>query len=330
MSPGMGRPKSTWLDLPPRMCARRSKKGVRYYYQAGGKKIPLGSNLLEAKEEWARLEHNGPKLLFPKVARQYRAATFDTFSPSTRDHYERALRNLEVYLRKYSLEQIQSRHVKKYLRGRSKKGAAQFEKRVLSAVFNWARGEGLTNAQNPCPGIKFSRAERKAFEPTGRRRVYVTEGMFQAVYGRGDAVLQDAMDLALLSGQRPSDLLKARRSDIIDGVWTVVQQKTGAIVQIKVEGELAAVLERGLLRPRAAQSVYILADRHGQRLLYSALNRRFREARGAETWQFRDIRAKTATDSPDLRSAQELLGHENETTTTVYRRPRGAVSPLKR
>lgn len=305
---------------------------VLYYYQAAGKQIALGANLLAAKEEWARLEANGPKLLFPKVARQYRTATFAAFSASTKDHYERALRNLEVYLRKYSLEQIQPRHIKKYLRGRSKKGAAMFEKRVLSAVFNWARGEGLTNAANPCPGIKFSRAERKGFEPLGRRKVYVTESLFQACYERADEVLQDAMDLALLTGQRPSDLLKARLDDIVDGVLWVDQQKTGKRVGIRVEGDLAVVVERIMARPRKVKSVYLIADRRGQRVLYGALNRRHREARGEETWQFRDLRAKTASDSPNLKAAQELLGHESEqTTASVYRRVRGAtVAPLRR
>lgn len=331
MIAGMGRPKKSWLDLPPRMCARRLKNSVRYYYQAGGKKIPLGTNLLDAKEEWARLEANGPKLLFPKVARQYRAAMFPSFSASTKDHYERALRNLEVYLRKFTLEQIQPRHVKNYLRKRSKKGAAMFEKRVLSAVLNWARGEGLTNAANPCRDIKFSRAERKAFEPLGKRERYVTDEEFQAVYERACELVRDMMDLAHLTGQRPGDLLVARRQDIQEGVWTIVQQKTGATVRIRVEGELAEVLERILGRARAVQSVYILADRRGQRYLYGALNRRFRAARGAATWQFRDLRAKTASESATLADAKALLGHKSEqTTATVYRRSRGAVSPLKR
>lgn len=333
MTVGMGRPKSAWHDLPPRMAARRLASGkVLYYYQAGGKKIPLGANLIAAKEEWARLDANGPKLLFPKVAKQYRMALFDGFSASTKDHYERALRSLEVYLRRYTLEQIQPRHVKKWLRDRSKKGAAMFEKRVLSAVYNWARGEGLTSAPNPCQGVKFSKAERRAFEPMGRRKVYVTDSDFQETYARGDEVLQDVMDLAYLSGQRPGDILKARRTDIVEGVWWIDQQKTGKRVGIRVEGELSAVLERILTRPRKVQSVHIIADQRGQRLLYSALNRRHRAARGEATWQFRDIRAKTASDSETLKEAQELLGHEIETTTAaVYRRAKGSiVAPLKR
>lgn len=333
MTAGMGRPKTVWRDLPPKMGGRLLASGrVLYYYQAGGKKVPLGENLQAAKEEWARLEANGPKLLFPKVAKLYRAALLAGFSLSTQDHYERALRVLEVYLRKYTLEQIQPRHVKKWLRDRSKKGAAMFEKRVLSAVFNWARGEGLTNAPNPCQGVKFSRAEKRSFEPMGRRKVYVTDERFQETYARGDEVLQDIMDLAYLAGQRPGDILKALRSDIADGIWWVDQQKTGKRVGIKVEGDLAAVLDRILTRQRKVKSIYIISDQRGQRVLYSALNRRHRAARGDSPWQFRDIRAKTATDSETLKAAQELLGHESEqTTASIYRRAKGSiVAPLAR
>jgi integrase len=332
MTLGMGRPKSTWHDLPPRMKGRRLASGkVLYYYQAAGKQIALGSNLPAAKEEWARLEANGPRVLFPHIAAQYRAATFSGFSASTKAHYEHALRNLEVYFRRYVLEQIQPRHIKHYLRKRSRKGAALFEKRVGSALFNWARGEGLTNAPNPFLGIRFSRAEKRTYEPMGRRKVYVTEAMFQAVYALGDDVLKDAMDLGYLTGQRPSDLLKARRADIVDGVWWIDQQKTGKRIGIAVTGALAAVLERILKRPRKVQSVHIIADRRGQRVLYNALNRRFCAARGDADWQFRDIRARTASDALDLKRAQELLGHESEqTTATVYRRARGSVvAPLE-
>ena len=335
MTVGMGRPKTSWVDAPPRMTRRPRKRlgGFLYYYQAAGKKIPLGSNLLTAKEEWARLERRGPKTLFPDVAKLYRAC-FKDFSISTRDHYERALRNLEVYFRKHTLEQVQPHHVKAYLRKRSKKGAALFEKRVGSAMFNWARGEGHTPAPNPFHGIKFTKAEKRAFDRLGRRKVYVTDAMYREVWIRGDAVLQDAMDLAYRTGQRPGDLLRARRQDIEDGVpfdgrsvrvLRFTQEKTGAKVAVVIEGELERDVARILGRPRKVPSMYLIADRHGQRVTRGALNDRFRKARGEATWQFRDIRAKTATDMPDLKRAQLLLGHADETTTVIYRRSTGDV-----
>jgi integrase len=329
----VGRKKWSWPDLPPRMTARRLASGkVLYYYQAAGKKIPLGANRVTANEEWARHEAGvGLVRRFPQISADYRKATFPTFSVSTRGHYETALNNLDLAFKAFTLEQIEPRHIKDYMRRRTRKGAAIFEKRVGSTFFNWAREEGHTRADNPFRGVKFSKAESRAYGIKGKRDVYVTDEQFQAVYDRGDAILQDAMDLAILTGQRPSDLLKARRQDIVDGVLWFTQVKTGHRMGLRVEGELASVLARILSRERAVPSMYLLCDRNGQRLLYGALNDRFNAARGAAIWQFRDIRAKAATDSPDLKRAQELLGHAQETTTTVYRRSKGKiVSPLQR
>lgn len=327
----MGRPKSAWLDLPPRMAARKLVSGkVLYYYQAQGKKIPLGSNLLTAKQEWARLESGAGPVLFPQVANKYRAATFGSFSVSTKDHYERALRTLEVSFRKFALEQITPKDVKDYMKRRTKKGAAMFEKRVLSAMYSWAREEGITSAPNPCSGVKFSKVERKTYKIVGRRTHYVTGTEFDETHARGDEAVQDTMDLALYGGQRPSDILKAMRQDVKDGVWRVEQQKTGKVVLIRVEGELQRVIERILARKRP--SMYLISNESGERLTYEAFRRRFTKARDGATWQFRDIRAKAASDSDTLKDGQLLLGHENERTTAAsYRRSsKDAVSPLKR
>ena len=297
-----------------------------------GKKIALGANRAAANEQWARLEGGGSADQFPHIVSRYHQTTFEGHSLQTKRHYASALDKLMGAFKDFTLEQIEPKHVKEYMRRRTKKGAAIFEKRVLSTLFNWARGEGLTKAANPCRDIKFSKAEKRGFEPLGRRQRYVTNAEFDEVHARGDDILKDAMDLALLTGQRPSDLLKARRQDIIDGVLWVDQQKTGTRVGIRVEGALAVILERIQKRERAVQSLYLIADRRGQRVTYDALHVRFRKAVGDGGWQFRDIRAKAASDSPDLKRAQQLLGHANEqTTASVYRRMKGnVVAPLER
>jgi integrase len=325
----VGRGKWVWKELPRRMKGRELASGkVLYYYQSGGKQIPLGSNYQQAIEKWAQLESGGVTKRFPQISALYRD-TLDGLAVSTKAHYRIALDNLDLAFKAFRLEQIEPKDVKGYMRRRSKKGAARFEKRVLSAFFNWAREEGHTSSTNPCAGVKFSKAERKVYG-TGKRTVYVTDTQFQETYAKADDVVKDAMDLALLTGQRVSDLLKARRQDIADGAFWIAQEKTGKRMGVRVEGELKTVLERIQGRQRDVPSMYLLSDQRGQRITYAAFYARFRKA-GA-TWQFRDIRAKAATDSPDLKRAQQLLGHESEQTTAgVYRRSRGeVVKPLER
>jgi len=76
-----------------------------------------------------------------------------------------------------------------------------------------------------------------------------------------------------------------------------------------------------------------LQDGNGQRLASGALRTRFDKARKASgvDFQFRDIRAKTATDAENLAHAQKLLGHKSRAMTEHYTRNRKGeqVNPLK-
>lgn len=313
------------------MTGRESGGKVHYYHQRAGKKKPLGTDKAEALRQWAILEAGSIGSGFIPVADAYEKHMKPHLADNSRRHYAIALDNLRLAFGKGNLEQIEPVHVKQYIRRRTKKGAAIFEKKVLSALFNWAREEGLTKASNPCHGIKFSQAERKVIGKLGKRDRYVTDTEFHEVWTRADPLMQDVMDLAYRTGQRPSDVLKMTRQDIRDGTLMVVQAKTGAKVPIRIEGKLKTVLERALARPRAIQSMFIVANPKGQRLSYDAMHKRFLKALGDGKWQFRDIRAKTATDLPDIKRAQGLLGHATEQTTTVYRRSKGLpIAPLDR
>jgi integrase len=55
-------------------------------------------------------------------------------------------------------------------------------------------------------------------------------------------------------------------------------------------------------------------------LIQSKLRKRFNKARklAGVDFQFRDIHAKTATDTDDLAHSQKLLGHKNRDMTEHY------------
>ena len=184
---------------------------------------------------------------------------------------------------------------------------------------------GYTDAPNPCQGVK-------GFTEKGRDR-YVTDEEFAAVWAKADATLRDAMDLALLTGQRPSDVLKMRREDIREGALFIAQNKTGAKRAIEIIGELAEVIKRIRARPRERLSAYLIQDDNGRPLTLAALGSRFTKARKVSgvSFQFRDIRAKTASDIADLGHSQRLLGHKHRDMTEHYVRQRigQRVKPLR-
>lgn len=113
---------------------------------------------------------------------------------------------------------------------------------------------------------------------------------------------------------------KVKREDIRDGALRIVQNQTGAKRAIEITGALKTLLDRIASRPRVRVSAFVIQDDCGRPLSAVALRSRFDKARKAAgvSFQFRDIRAKAATDTADLAHSQMLLGHKNRDMTEHY------------
>ncbi|WP_051937889.1 tyrosine-type recombinase/integrase [Ferriphaselus sp. R-1] len=325
----MGRKRTTNHNLPPRM----HLKGKMYYHvstDSPRKWTKLADDLGLAKRLWAEIESEQPDpndCTFSGIVARYKKQVLPSKAPRTQLDNEKELERLVAVFGGMPIETIKPHHIKRYLeeRGKTAKVRANRERALFSHVFNFARECGYTDATNPCMGVKGHRE-------AGRDR-YIEDAEFLAVWNKADAAVQDAMDLAHLTGQRPADLLKMNRSDIREGTLCLAQNKTGKKLRIEVEGELLALLERIQSREGYGLAVdALLQDGNGQRLSYGALRSRFDKARIAAkvSFQFRDIRAKTATDTEDLAHAQRLLGHRNRAMTEHYTRNRKGdkVRPL--
>jgi integrase len=319
----MPRRRSKHFDLPPHM----QRKRFAYYYVAKDKWIPLGSDRNKALLAWAQLEQTEPDeslTTLAVAAERYRKDELPKKAPSTQEEYKRALKELLPVFGKVKLEAIQPKHVRAYLDRRSRKIAGNREIAVLSALFNRAREWGYTRAANPCAGVRRN-------QERGRDK-YVTDEEYGRVYAAADPVLRDAMALAYYTGQRVSDVLKIRRTDLRDGVLWIRQGKTSANLRIVVEGELRRTIER--ITARGVVGLHLLTTACGERLTYDALQGRFRKARAAAgvEFQFRDLRAKAATDLENLDLAQKLLGHSGRQMTEHYTKKRAGerVRPVDR
>lgn len=336
----------TTNNLPPRLRARkRWKTGkVFYYYDTGRKpnrEIPLGSDYALALKKWAEFEidakprHNDI-ITFRYVAERYIKEVVPHKALSTqRDN----MRELEWLYKFFDnppapLNQIKPIHIRQYLDWRQAKSRANREKALISHIWNKAREWGYTELPNPCAGVKGNKE-------TGRKEIYIEDEIFDRVYQVASAPLQDAMALAYLTGQRPSDVLKMRETDIIDNCIEVTQDKTGKKLRISIEGELESLMQRILKRKsqHVIRSLYLIVNENGERLSKSTLRSQFDIARAKAginktDFQFRDLRAKAGTDkaeSSDIWQAQKQLGHSDVTITHRYVRARKGdkVKPTK-
>ena len=342
---GMGRKRTKDLHLPPRM---RIRKG-RYYYDTQKKprkEIPLGADYAAALVKWAELEGTGlipsnTAPTFGMAAERYKRDVIPTKAPRTQADNEDELAQLLKVFRTAPLEGIKPQHVRGYMDARGARVRANREKALLSHIFNKAREWGYTSAPNPCSGVK-------GFREDGREK-YVEEAEFRAVYAQACIPVRNAMDLAYLAGQRPADVLKMTTGDVRDGFLWVRQNKTKAKLRIALEGELGALVGRLTFKPVGKiASPYLIRNEEEQPLTYSAMTQRFTKAREAAIeraresgqtglaaslagFQFRDLRARAASDIDDLRSAQRLLGHHSATMTETYVRARvgDRVKPVK-
>lgn len=309
-------------------------KGETYYHvstDSPRKWTKLGKDLVAAKRMWAEIEGECPApqdFSFHGIAARYRKEVFPTKAPRTVRDNEAELAKLEAVFGAMPIDKIKPHHIKRYLeeRGKTAKIRANREKALFSHIFNFAREYGYTDAPNPCAGVK-------GHKETGRDR-YIEDAEYKAVRDKAHFSLQDAMDMAYLTGQRPADLFKLNCIDIQNGELLVTQNKTGKKLCIAVVGELKDLIQR--IQGRQTFSVgcdALLQDGNGQRLSYGVLRVRFDKARkdAAVDFQFRDIRAKSATDSEDLARAQKLLGHKARSMTERYTRDRKGdkVLPLK-
>ena len=325
----MGRQRTTNRDMPKGM----TKKGKNFYHvtTSGPRKwTPLGQDRAIALMAWARIEGAEPDpslKTFEAIALRYEREVIPTKARRTQCDNLKELELLRAVFNRVQIDRIKPHHVRAYLdkRGQAAKCRANREKALLSHLFNRAREWGYTDAPNPCQGVK-------GFKELGRDR-YVSDVEFAAVREAAHPTVRDAMDIALLTGQRPADVLKIKRADIHDGALWIVQNKTGAKRAIEVTGELKALIDRMNARPRERISAFLIQDDDGKPLRTDALRSRFDKARKAAgvSFQFRDIRAKAATDTGDLAHSQLLLGHKRREMTEHYvkRRTGERVKPLR-
>ncbi|WP_272970413.1 tyrosine-type recombinase/integrase [Comamonas terrigena] len=336
------------VNAMPGLRSRKHRSGKTYYYfdtgTKGEKEIPLGSNHREAVKKWIELSNMPAPIAqetFADLADRYEAEVIPGKAKSTQQTQRGDLRKLREFFCNPTpapLNEIKPKHVYLLLQwAKDTPTTANRLKRTFSHMFNMARAWGWTENENPCTGIEG--------HALGKREVYITDEVFRAVYAAGSDLLKDAMDLAYLTGQRPSDVRDLSEHDIKDGHLVIKQSKTSAPLRFVIEGALADLLARLAMRKagRKLHSSNLLTNNRGGAATKITLRRHFEEARASAAaaalkeghdqlateitaFWFYDLRAKAADDVADDRgeqAASKQLGHASVSTTKRHYLRRG-------
>ena len=318
--PPLGRRRSVNIDLPMHM----QRKGTSYYYVCEGKWTPLGNDLPRAKRKWAELEDGGRSQSVGDLVQKYldwlagkpRAAS----TLAQYRSYHKAL--AEAF--PVSARALRTSHVQLWADGEQRRSTYVYGCVALLTAA-WRKGRAWEDV---------SVEILVDLDTPQGRDVYMEDGQFRAIYEQAKPWMRVAMDLGYLIGPRPSDLRALRWEQVRDGLLYLRDTKTKKRQAKRVTPELAAVLAEARQRPIVG--LFVVANDKGRPVSRGAFSDewlRARRAAGVEGVQFRDIRAKAATDADAAdQDAQALLGHTTRGMTEHYIRRRKTViaEPNKR
>lgn len=326
--------------LPDRVYINR---GWHFYVDDAGKWHKLGKIWdRSAKERWLELSEG-------KSADGTVAKLLDDFlelceglvragkrAKRTYADNEVEARALKLVLGRTAAHLLTSRHVKSYLNKRNDKDGrpapvrANREIALLSSAYAWAMGrdEWPKIALNPCYGVR-----RNAEAP---RREYVQTQQLVCFGKIAPDWMRRYVLLKRITGLRQGDLLRLTPANITDRGLELVTGKTRRRMRFRWSWGLRVVIDSIVASQGDVKKLALFPARHGGRM--SSLGFRAAWARamtefvagGGVKFRENDIRAKTASDASSLARAQELLGHEESSTTARhYRRGVAKVTPLR-
>ncbi|WP_445572169.1 tyrosine-type recombinase/integrase [Pseudomonas sp. E102] len=338
-------------NLPQNLYFDARRSTYRYRRPTDGKWFPFGSDRVKAIDAAKQLNlefMRGADLVGAVLGSS--SATFSGFL----DHYEAKVlppRELAkgtlglyaVHFRRFrkhfegkALDQITIRMVAEMLDALTPRTANQC-RALLIDIFNHAAAKGLC-PDNPAAST-INRIEKK------QRKRHTVEGL-KAIREKSPAWLQNAIDLALITAQRRTDILNMRFDGVREGFLYVVQQKTAkasdaAWIRFKVTEELQAVISRCRDDIASPYLVHRRPDRlkqkqaqtkdHWTQVEERYLTRAFKEAREAagcyKGWKeeempgFHEVRALSLHLYQKAgKDGQTIAGHASESMTRNYQK----------
>lgn len=343
-----GLPQNLYFD------ARRST--YRYRRPTDGKWFPFGADRLKAIDAAKQLNlefMRGADLVGSVMGNtsDLFIGFLDTYERDVLPPRELAKGTLGLYavhfrrFRKHfegkAVDQITIRMIAEMLDALTPRTANQC-RALLIDIFNHAAAKGLC-PDNPAAST-INRIEKK------QRKRHTVDGL-KAIREKAPAWLQNAIDLALITAQRRTDILDMRFDGVREGYLYLVQKKTAkasdaAWIHFRVTPELQAVISRCRDNTASPYLVHRKPDRlkqkqtqtkdHWTKVEERYLTRAFKEAREAagcyKGWKeeempgFHEVRALSLHLYKKAgKDGQKIAEHASEDLTKNYQRDHAEV-----
>jgi hypothetical protein len=327
--------------------SRKNKAGkitAYYFYDMrpeGKPDVPLGRDYDEAIKQWEELHLRKPRITgtLEEAFEAWEADVLPTYgNAGTRRNYAAHLKRLRPVFGASTWDAIEFTHLKGYLKARNAKTQGNREMALLSIVWNWARGEGLTKLPYPAAGMERARWKNKE----QARQFEVTDAIFQAIHACGDTVLQATMDLATATGLRLTDcrhlLLPPGES------LRVTSSKTGKAAEFDLTA--SPILTRIVQQRRTvkADHLMLLTTPNGKPVSATMLRDRYDTARAKaaerpenaaiadqiRAMYLRDCRKRASDLAGSVEEASNLLQHSSVALTQKHYRTRATkLKPVR-
>lgn len=233
----------------------RDRHGViRHYYRRPGRPRvtlpgePGSSEFMAAYELALQGERQVQTVRFQPgsigalIAAYYTSPGWAQLQPQTQRGYRRILDAFRETYGAGTVANLRSAHLVKVLdKYADRPEAGKRLLKLLRSVYRFAIARGLAR-HDPTQGVKVEARKSAGFRPWTDADIEA----FKQYWPEGSRE-RLALYLLLYTGQRRSDVVRMGRQHIRDGVLTVTQQKTGAVLDIPVHPILKGELDR-LLR----------------------------------------------------------------------------------
>jgi integrase len=345
------------LDLPPNLY-RADNAGFRYRRPDNGTWHGMGSDKAKAVAAAKKLNSllvaapldlvatvMGEIPTFGKFSAHYQNEVLPTrnLAPKTLKQYAMRIKQANGWWEKITIDSITLKMVSDKLDTLTDISSNEMRNKLID-IFAHAIAKGL------CPDNPVVLTLPKK---TKKSRKRLTLDGLTAIRSICEPWLQNAIDLALLTTQRRSDILKLKWKDIRDGWMYIAQEKTtessddefeeltgAGYIRIKIDSEIQAVLDRcksdNILspfvvhrRPKRIDPRFNKDREHWTQIDLNYLTREFSRARdkvnpypnltSKQQPSFHEIRALSIHLYKQMgRDPQALAGHANPEMTEVY------------